>query len=482
MNFARLARRPVTWLAVTALLMAAKPAHAERVPLKTGETVLGRLVVERSNVNVLVIEDYVSGGLREFVWEAVTDADAHRLRMFLKIEDVGNAMVSGELVVFRLNSGTGEVRGMVEKVEAGFLYIRNVSSKEPLKIAVADIVTREPIELEPQDIWSLDEVVAKRKAENEPQDAQGWFLFGQFCERVGAYEQAKEAYDTVATDETYPQRELARAASVRMAALIADKGSFDELRDLRNAMGANLWKRVREGVDTFLTRHPEASEPVKKKLEELKTEFTKRRVTYFGDLAGKLFAPIARRLIELKVRPKDAVFNDIQAWIRKDAIEESFDSLLKQLQARDPAVTAEESKAFFEARPKKANAWKRASYDSGSFLIEPAKIKPPSGQPKSPTTKKNNNSGPPVVIPVPKPPTRDTWWETASGEVRARFWWATFVEKSGLFEVQPKRDRLACSTCDAAGKLTKLGTAGASLEYLCPRCGGSQYDQVAVFR
>ena len=86
------------------------------------------------------------------------------------------------------------------------------------------------------------------------------------------------------------------------------------------------------------------------------------------------------------------------------------------------------------------------------------------------------------MIPVPKPPTRDTWWETASGEVRARFWWATFVEKSGLFEVQPKRDRLACSTCDAAGKLTKLGTAGASLEYLCPRCGGSQYDQVAVFR
>jgi hypothetical protein len=484
MKFATILRRPVAWLAFAALLSGSRPAHAERVALKTGETVLGKVITERTNVNVLVIEDYVSGGQREFVWEAVDDADARRLQQANGIIDVGNTMVPGELVVYRLNTGTGEIRGIVEKVEGGALFLRNVSSKDPLKIALADVVTREPIELDPQEIWTLDEVVKKRFEEKEPQDAQAWFLFGQFCERVGAYERAKEAYDTVATDEAYLQRDLARAASVKMAALIADKGSFDELRDLRVAMGASLWKRVREGTDTFLTRHPDASDPVKKKLDELKAEFTKKRATYFADVAGKTFGPIARRLIELKVRPKDAVFNDVQAWIRKDVIEEAFDKLLKDFQLRDAAVTAEEAKSFFEARPKKANGWKRASYDSGSFLIEPAKIKPPSGQPKpaAGSSKKNNNSGPAVVIPVPKPPTRDTWWESASGEVRARFWWATFVEKAGLFEVQPKRDRIACSTCDAAGKLTKLGTSGASLEYLCPRCGGSQYDQVVDYR
>lgn len=484
MTFNRILRRPIAWLALASVVLAASPARAERVPLKTGETVLGRVVLERSNENVLVVEDYVSGGMREFVWEAVVDIDAERLRTAIGIIDVGNVMVRGEVIVWRLNAGTGEIRGVVEKTEGGFVHIRNVSSKDPQKIALADIVSREEIEIDPQDVWSLAEVVEKKRVEIDPQDARGWFRLAQFCEKIGAYEQAKEAYDTAATDEAFLQREVARTSGVRMAALIADKSSFDELRELRVALGANLWKRVREATDSFLTRHPDASDPVKKKFEDLKVEFTKKRATYFADLAGKSLERIVRRQIELKVRPKDAAFTEVQAWIRKDAILDSLAELTKQLQVRDAAVTDEEAKAFFEARPKRAAGWKRASYDSGSFLIEPAKIKPPSGQPKSPSgsSKKNNNQGPPVVIPVPKPPTRDTWWETATGDVRTRFWFATFVEKNGVFEIKPKHDRIACGTCDAAGKLTKLGTSGASLEYLCPRCGGSQYDQVVVYR
>ena len=258
MRFTHALRRPVAWLSFGAVLAIATPAHAERVPLKTGETVLGRLVRDRCNVNVVVIEDYVSGGLREFVWDAVTDEDARTLKIGLGIQEEANAMLKGELIVYRLNSGTGDVRGVVEKVEGGFLYVRNVSQKEPYRIALTDVASREPLDLDQQEVWSLDEVVARRKAEKEPQDAQGWLLVAQFCERVGAFEQAKEGYDTAATDEAFLQRELARTSSVRMAALIADKGSFDELRELRVKMGANLWKPVKEGLDTFLTRQVSA--------------------------------------------------------------------------------------------------------------------------------------------------------------------------------------------------------------------------------
>jgi len=484
MTFARLLRRPIAWLALGAVLCCVSPARAERVPLKTGETIVGRIVAERTNENILVIEDYISGGMREISWDAVVDAAVERIGPPYGRGGVSDVLVKGELIVWRLNTGQGEIRGVVEKTDAGFVYIRNISAKDAQKIAIADIVSREPIEIDPQDVWPIQELVDKKKAELDPQDARAWYGFAGYCEKIGAYQDAKDAYDTAATDEAYTQRDLAKQASARMSVLIADKSSLDELRDLRNALSSNLWKRVREAMDTFLTRHPEASDGVKKKVDDLKADFTKKRSAYFATLAGQQFEKIARRLIELRVRAKDAVFNDVQAWVRKDAITEAFDALTKQLQARDAAVTDEETKAFFDARPKKANGWRRVSYDSGSFLIEPAKIKPPSGQPKAPpgSSKKNNNNGPQVTIPIPKPPTRDTWWETASAEVRARFWWATFVEKNGLFEVQPKHDRTPCSTCDGAGKLTKLLSGGSSLEYLCPRCGGSQYDQLVVYR
>jgi hypothetical protein len=484
MTLARLFRRPLAVCAFLAVAALSGTARADRVALKTGETVLGRVVTDRSNESILVVEDYVAGGLREFSWDAVTDADAERIRIGLGIIDAGYDLVKGESIVFRLNTGTGEIRGLVEKVEGGFLFVRNASMKEPQKIAVADVVSREPIEMEPQEIRTIAEVFEARKAEKNPDEAKEWFLLAGFGERIGAYEQAKEAYEAAAADETYLQRDAARAGAARMGVLIADKSSFDELRELRIALGANLWKRVREATDTFGSRHPEAGDAVKKKLEELKTEFTKKRLAYFAGQTGTLFEKVARRLIDLKVRPKDAAYNDIQAWIRSDALKDANAELLKQLQLRDPAVVEEDIKTFFDARPKKANGWRRVSYDSGSFLIEPAKIKPPSGQPKQPSgsKKNNNNSGPQVTIPVPKPPTRDTWWPAASGEVRSRYWWATFVEKNGLYEVQPKHDRVACLRCDAAGKLSKVLTGGGTLEYLCERCGGSQYDQIVVYR
>lgn len=484
MTFARLFRRPLAVAAFLAVSAVSGTARAERVPLKTGETVLGRVVAERSNESILVVEDYVSGGLREFAWDAVTDAAAEQLRITLGISDAAYDLVKGESIVFRLNTGTGEIRGQVEKVEGGFLFVRNASMKEPQKVPLADIVSRDPIEMEPQEIRTVAEVFEMRKAEMNPDEAKEWYRLGSFGERIGAYEQAKEAYEAAAADETYLQRELARTGAQRMGVLIADKSSFDELRELRVALSSNLWRKVREATDTFTARHPEAGEAVKKKLDDLKSEFTKKRLAYFSGQAGILFEKVTRRLIDLKVRPKDAAFNDIQAWIRSDAAKDANAELLKQFQLRDPAVTEEEIKTFFDGRPKRANGWRRVSYDSGSFLIEPAKIKPPSGQPKQPSgsKKNNNNSGPQVTIQIPKPPTRDTWWAAATGEVRSRFWWATFVEKNGFFEVQQKHDRVACSRCDAAGKLVKALSGGGSLEYLCERCGGSQYDQIVVYR
>src|SRR5262249_28589126 len=115
---------------------------------------------------------------------------------------------------------------------------------------------------------------------------------------------------------------------------------------------------------------------------------------------------------------------------------------------------------------------------SGSFIIEPPKVKPPSGGNRPPPA--GNKGG--GVIQVPKPPTRDSWWAKASPEERREWVFANFVEKSGLFELAPRRDKEACVLCNADGLISKVGSGGQSIVYLCTRCAGAQYDLSIKFR
>ncbi len=457
-------------------------AAAEVVKLRTGETIKGRVVAERTNENVLVVEDYLLGGFREIAWGAVDKPDEERIKAGLGMGGFGDTLVQGMLVVYRLNVGTSEVRGVVMGQEAGFLLLKNISAKEPLHIPLDKIVSRDPIEMDAQEVWPPAEIFAKMRDEKNPQEAKDWYQLAVYGEKVGAYAEAKEAYETAAADEAYLQRALAQQGVTRMTAVLNDSEAIRTLNDLRNALSSQLWKRVREGIEGFATKHPDASEPVKKQLEGVKSDYTKKRAAAFAEFAGRNLEPIVKRLIELKVRVKDAAFNDIQAWLRKEAIDDAFAELTKKLQEKDPSVTVEECKTLFAARPKRPNSWRSARFDSGSFLIEPPVIKPPSGAPRPTQPQKGGNQGPPPNIPTPKPPTRDSWWTDASTDVRRNFWWAMFVEKSGLYEVNPKREKTPCSACDGAGKQSRMLSGGYLQEWLCTRCGGARFDLIVKYR
>ena len=67
-------------LAGVLLVAPARPASADVVRLRTGEAIKGRVIVERSNEQVLVIEDYLSGATREIAWQAVDPTDAEKLQ------------------------------------------------------------------------------------------------------------------------------------------------------------------------------------------------------------------------------------------------------------------------------------------------------------------------------------------------------------------------------------------------------------------
>ena len=458
------------------------------VRLKSGETVVGRVLFDRTNEQVLVVEDYVTGGVREIAWDAVNKEDRE------KLEDVGGLFTGGSekelfikcetLTVRQQNGSTILVRGVVEGEEGAFLLVRTGATRDALRIEKSRIVSREDAECAPDDVYTPEELYARMKKEIDPQDARGWFRLARKAEQVGAYPGAKEAYETAAADEAFLQRALAQAGAARCAAILKDTEALETLRSMRNGISNTDFRRVRELIDGFDTKHPEASDGVKKQLEGVKTTFAAKRSSYFAEEAGRKLIEILKTSIHTKVAPKDALYNDVQAWSRKEGIDGAFKELTTRFQSKDPLVTPEEAKSFFDARPKRSGSWKFAKYAGGSFLIEPPTIKPPSNNRPAGGGNKSGgkNQGPAVEIPIPPPPTRDGWWAKANAEERTGFWLASIVEKSGVFEVAAKRDRSNCALCLGEGLITKVMSNATQLSYLCPRCGGARFDLTVKFR
>lgn len=474
--------RTVLAVALLALLgFAPTPASADVVRLRTGESVKGRVLTERTNEQILVMEDYLSGAIREIAWGAVVDEDAERLQRAGGLKFVAQTMEC-DVIVYRLDDGsTATVRGKVTGESDGALVLRNLTSKD-LRIPKNRIVSRSVEECDPQEIYPSEELARKRMEEDPPQDARGWYLYGQYCESVGAWAQAKEAYENAAADDAFLNRKLAQDGAARVASIIKDAEAVRTLIDLRTALGAQLWKRVRDGIEGFAAKHPEAGEPVKKKLETLTTEFAARRAKAFAELAGKRLEPIVKDLVRKKVASKEITYNEIQSWIRTECLKEATERLLREMQAKDPAVTEEELKGFWENRPKRASSWRLARYGSGSFIVEPPKVLPKTGSKAPSQPPRGGNQGPVGQIDLPKPPTRDEWWKDANTDVRAEFWFALFVEKSGLFEIDPKKDRVPCTRCEGDGTITFTLSNGGSVTVLCPRCGGARFDYSVKYR
>jgi tetratricopeptide (TPR) repeat protein len=466
--------RPLAFVLLAALVVLAVPsgASAEVLRLKTGETIKGRVVAERTNETLLVVEDFATGAIRELSWDALVDQDEQHWKEALGMEERAGLEVACEVITVKVGSGTDVVTGVVES-EGDVLKVR--SGGRILDIEKARVVSREKGTCDPTEIWNPDDLYEKKAAELAPADARAWFLLAKYAERVGAYPQAKTAYESAAADPEFPYAEQARSKVAQLAALIRDKEAFDTLRDLKIKLNSAQFNRLREGLETFFEKHPEAGDAVKKSVETLKEQFKKAREKALSRAAGDQLLKILERMIRARVKEKEVKLNEVLGWTKKTLTEEALAELAKTLQRIDASVTPEEARTLWDARPKKD--WKRARYGSGTFIVEPPKIKPPSGGSRS-----GGGGGPGVTLDLPKPPTRDGWWEKASVDERVQWVLAHFVETSGLFEVSPKKDRSPCDRCLGQGMLTATATNGQEIAYLCPKCGGAQTEVTIKFR
>jgi len=480
----RLTRIPFALLVLLPLiLLTVPPATADVVHLRTGEAVKGRPVQELSTEAFVTVEDYLTGALRRFAWSAVDAVDRTRIRRLWGLEGTGESTLLGEMIEIRLDDGsTTEIRGKVEREDDTTIYLRK--DGEIVEVPKGRVVSRDEEEMDVRDVFSAEQLMEQLLEEmrkdpdfdpENPTSNEHWQIASR-AEWVGALEMAKEHYEACAADETYLKREVAQQRLDRVVELLQDQAALDTLRDAGMKLRMNLFRKVRAILEGFPEKHPEASEAVKAKLGDLEGEFQERRLRELQKVAKRRFVKILRDLIGDKVREKDIAITDVTGWTRRELLDEAFQVLAEKAMGKLDDVTPEEAKTLWDGRPKRG--WKKVTYAGGTFIVDPPKIKPPKRRRGRRSGGRGGGGG---QVEIPKPPTRDQWWQGASIREREQWVLAYVVERSELFELG-EREYRPCPMCHGVGLLTKTLQTGDTLSYLCTRCGGAQQDVVVKYR
>ena len=468
---------------VPLVLVTVPPASADVVHLRTGEAVKGRPIQQRSNEAYLTVEDYLTGAFRRFEWGAIDPEDRSRIRRDWGLEGTGDNTLAGAVLEIKLDDGsTTEIRGKVENEDDTTVYLRK--DGEIVEVPKSRIVGRDDEELDVRDVYSTDQLMEQlykdmRADENIDFDnltANDHWQIASRAEWVGDLDAAKEHYTACADDETYLKRDIAVQRLAKVEALLQDKAAVQTLRDARMKLRMNLFRKTRDMLDKFAEKHPEASEAVNGKLEDLRAEFNERRLTQLQLTAKRRFVKILQDLISDKVREKGVAITDVTGWTRRELPDQGFATLAEKAMGRLDDVTPEEAKSLWDGRPKRQ--WKRVTYAGGTFIVDPPKIKPPKRRRSRGGGGRGGGGG---QVQIPKPPTRDQWWEKASIREREQWVLAYVVERSELFELG-EREYRPCPMCHGVGLLTKTLQTGDTMSYLCTRCGGAQQDVIVKFR
>lgn len=460
-------------------LFGSSSADADVVHLRTGEAIKCIPLAEESDDDRLVLEDLLTGARRTLRWDALVPADRKRLRLAMSFDSEGQATITGTVVTYRLQGGGEDsVTGVVTGRDDREVVLK--SNGTDFKIAVARIIEERAVQVDPREVYTAEELYAQYMREQgvafEAMTGRQHMQAGDKAKWVGALDQAEAHYRAAAEDTEFPLAGVAAKRLEEILELKRNAEALEEIKQMKRWTNMSRFERVRLGLEAFGEKHGELATAVQARLDRLKSDFEAKRNAKLRDVARRAFPDACMDAIEAKVREKDVTLTDASGWTRKEMVDIAWAEVVKRMAQYD-TVTPEEAQAFWEGRKKRV--WRKISYGSGTFIVKPAKVKPPARRANN-NNRRGGNAG--VVPTTPKPPTRDGWWASAKSKERAQWIMAYFVERSGLFEVNEVPLLRPCPLCNGRGLQTKLASNGATHAYICTRCAGSQSDVTVRYR
>lgn len=468
---------------------------AEIIRLKNGVELHGKIVDFDNEVGVTV-QRFDNGGVLDLRWEHILDADVRAMRIARGYGDEEAAPIYIKVKKILLINGEYLMGLQVESSRPGFITLRCLGKTNEYPQSVVKEI--ETIEVEVQEIYTLEELFQQKLTEGIPETALEHFNLGVFCESIEFYDRALELFLAVAELDPEFKADLIVLKIKKMQVKIREKEATDILRSIRNRIYKKMFPAAFDLCDRFVEEYPDSVQMGD--LEKLRAQaIAKRRQHYQIEILTDYFAYLDR--IATKVSSnKEFKLDDALSYAR----DELGADVRKKL-GEHYKMEIEEVEDLWLNR--KGGRHRTASYGEGTFILgDEATVIP---TPEEDEKEKKEEKEPATldeklkkkIEGIRKSREKDAkrrrsqinmedvgqspeqWWLNAKELQRRSFLLAYYAENSGDMKIVKVR-LMNCPYCCGKGFFEHFtqGTEGESSKEACTVCKTLKYYRVVLYK
>ncbi len=468
------------------------------VQLRNGKNVVGTIVIDdQKSSEGFWLKSLETGGTFFIKWSQVPSREKNRIldkptSSNAQVMDGVRIVTSSSRLVLGDSTGAliDPVPESVSELNDTF-QVKTRSSSRPVLVPRSAVESYERLRIRESDAFSKEEMVTRREANLDPNDADATYSLGEYALLLELYPKAKSLWQSALQLDPSRKGEIeSRIAKVDNLILeseaklaletllkLAQKGKFDEA-----ISAADLFRENYADTDVGLA-NPNLAELIEKE----KASYEKNRSAYLAQKIPDAWRSLRKSLLAEYAKKK---YRCAEARNKVSTLDQEIQDKLSEQFNCSP----EDLLVAWESRGEKKQ---KVSMSDASWLYQPGgnggEIDYQGGgrsevgdddpvedfarkfggkqRGKGQTQKKED---PPETL-----KTSDEWWASASTTKRKNFLTAEYALNSGNVKVI-KKDEKKCSRCRGEGT-RKDKRNGEYVQVLCDRCHGGAIDFTVTF-
>lgn len=482
-------------LTLLVLLLAPALAKADDLVLVDGRYLQVKVLgATEKKVHVKLLD---TGGELWIPWDLIRESDRNRLmvRFGYKEEERQEITRPGVRVVTKAGEeffGVPKVEFDAQNVPDPVVIIHK-GRDWPFKKSV--IRTIEWQDIPALEAYTQDQLYEQELANVAPgdEDLDAHWDLARFAMDIELYGRAVEHLMKVRDIDPAYRADFVTNQLAKLEVKAKNQATMDAIRAAKGKAYRKRFDDSIQELDTIIS--VEGLDPnVKADAELAKEDVLRRRWDYYSKQVVRYYFSMMDNKIGKMARDRKVKLKEAQNQLRRELHKE----IIADIAAKFGLDPKKEVEKMWEER--KVHSQRRASYGSGTFIVlgkakgaqnrnqqlqrmlarQQQQQRGRGGRGGRGGQQNQNSFSQPMKL--PKPPTKDEWWDKiANGNMRATWMKAYYAENGKKLEVVGER-KLPCQRCGGTGTIKFSGAQGESIPVTCPRCHGHRHDKGVAYK
>lgn len=357
-----------------------------------------------------------------------------------------------------------------------------------------DVVRKiEWIDVPAQEVYTPTQLYEQKLAQTslDDEDLEGHWDLGAYANQIGLYEKAVEHYLKVREIDPAYRAEFVQNQVDRLEVLAKNRRVVDAVKAAKREARFKRFSRALEQLDQIIAIE-DLDPNIKADTILAKEGVEKRRWDYYMVQVRRGYFAMMDNLIGKMARDSKLKLKEAQKELRR----ELHKKIVAALADKYGLDQKKEVEKMWEER--EVHGRRTASYGSGTFIVLG---KAPGAQRRQQQLQRqmqrqqqqqrgrnrgrggrNNNNSNNGQMKMPKPPSKDDWWnKLADSGMKGSWMKAYFAENGKKLEVVGER-KYNCQRCGGTGSIKFSGGQGEAIPVTCPRCQGHKHDKGVQYK